>query len=167
YYHHTTVSFDYMLRRYYEESRGEFEIPAEPEQFLRCDDVALMQALRTSTNPWAMRIITRQGYKLLAQFTERDEGYDLGALEDGLASSRVDHFSVQSLGVLSKSFDSGGSWELFVPDVSSGRLTEIARYTPLYQRYSAAVQLSRVYVRPDQIGAARAVLESVTNRGSL
>ena len=167
YYHHTTVSFDYMLRRYYEESQGEFEIPADPQRFLTCDDVALLYALRSSTNPWAMRIITRQGYKLLAQFTERDEGYDLSALEKGLASSRVDHFSVQSLGVLSKYFDSGASSELFVLDVSSGRLTEIAKYTPLYQRYSAAVHLSRIYVRPDQIGAARAVLESVTNRGEL
>ena len=34
YYHHTSVNFDYMLRRYYEESPGEFEIPSDPEAFL-------------------------------------------------------------------------------------------------------------------------------------
>ena len=39
--------------------------------------------------------------------------------------------------------------------MSTGRLTEVARYTPLYQRYSGAVRLSRLYVRPDQIEDAR------------
>ncbi len=166
YYHQTTVSFDYMLRRYYEETTGEFEIPSDPERFLTCDDVALQYALRHSQNPWAKRIVTRQGYKLLAQFTERDEGYDLVALERALREAGLQHFSVQSLGVLSKYFDSGASPGLFVLDLSSGRLTEISKYTPLYQRYSAAVQLSRIYVRPDQIDAARAILGNLTGRGA-
>jgi HD superfamily phosphohydrolase len=164
YYHQTTVSFDYMLRRYYEETTGEFEIPSDPEQFLTCDDVALQYALRHSQNPWAKRIVARQGYKLLAQFTDRDEGYDLVALERALREAGLQHFSVQSLGVLSKYFDSGASPGLFVLDHSSGRLTEISKYTPLYQRYSAAVQLSRIYVRPDQIDAARAILRNLTGR---
>ena len=47
---------------------------------------------------------------------------------------------------------------LFIIDPTSGRLTEIARYTPLYQRYSADVRLSRIYVRPDQAEAAQKVL---------
>src|SRR5713101_6045746 len=166
YYHQTTVSFDYMLRRYYEDTPGEFEIPSDPERFLTCDDVALQYALRHSQNPWAKRIVTRQGYKLLAQFTERDEGYDLVALERALREAGLQHFSVQSLGVLSKYFDSGASPGLFVLDLSSGRLTEISKYTPLYQRYSAAVQLSRIYVRPDQIDAARAILGNLTGRGA-
>jgi HD superfamily phosphohydrolase len=167
YYHQTTVSFDYMLRQYYEETNGEFAIPSDPEQFLTCDDVALLYALRHSQNSWARRIVGRQGYKLLAQFTERDEEYDLVALERALRESGLQHFSVQSLGVLSKYFDSGASPGLFVLDASSGRLTEIARYTPLYQRYSAGVQLSRVYVRPDQIESAMAILGKMTGRGAL
>src|SRR5215472_2023956 len=93
YYHHTPVNFDYMLRRFYEESPGEFEIPAAPEAFLSCDDVALEHALRRSKNPWAQRIVARQGYKLLAQFTERDPGYDLQAFSAELARSKVEHFT--------------------------------------------------------------------------
>jgi hypothetical protein len=46
--------------------------------------------------------------------------------------------------------------------VSTGRLTEVAKYTPLYQRYSGAVRLSRLYVRPEQIEAAQAVLANAT-----
>jgi len=165
YYHHTTVNFDAMLHRYYQEAIGEFEIPAEPDAFLKCDDVSLQMRLRGSKNRWAERIVSRDGYKLLAQFTERDAGYDLGLLEDALRQAAVEHFSVQSRGVLSKYVEEGASPNLFILDVSSGRLTEIARYTPLYQRYSGAVRLSRIYVRPDQIEPAQEVLARMTQAG--
>jgi hypothetical protein len=52
----------------------------------------------------------------------------------------------------------GQSPSLFIIDVSTGRLTEVAKYTPLYQRYSGSVRLTRVYVRPDQIDSARALM---------
>lgn len=164
YLHHTAVSFDYMLRRYYEEAPGEFEIPAEPEDFLLCDDAALAYTLRRSKNRWAQRIVSRRGFKLLVQFTERDEGYDLKALAGALSAANVEHFTVESLAVLSRYTDEGGgSPSLFILDVSSGRLTEVSKYTALYQRYSGAVKLSRVYVRPDLIEQGRAVLARVTS----
>jgi len=162
YYHHTSVSFDYMLRRYYEEAPGEFEIPADPEQFLLCDDVALHSALRRSRNPWAERIVARRGYKLVLQFTERDEGYDLGALTRALGEASVESFTVESRGVLSRYFEEGKGPSLYILDTSSGRLTDVSRYTPLYQRYAGAVRLTRVYVRPDQLEAARAATSRLT-----
>jgi uncharacterized protein len=161
YLHHTSVNFDYMLRRYYEEAPGEFEIPSDMEAFLHCDDVALAHTLRRSKNRWAQRITWRQGYKLLAHFTERDAGYDLDVLKGALVSAGLDHFSIESRGVLSKYFSEGAGPSLFILDTSTGRLTEVARYTPLYQRYSGAVRLSRLYVRPDQQEAARSLMEQV------
>jgi hypothetical protein len=149
------VNFDYMLRRYYEEAPGEFEIPSDPEAFLSCDDVALWYTLRRSKNRWAERISTRRGFKLLAQFTERDVGYDLDVLRSALVTGGFEHFTVESKGVLSKYFSEGAGPSFYIVDVSTGRLTEVARYTPLYQRYSGAVRLSRLYVRPDQIEDAR------------
>ena len=166
YFHHTSVAFDHMLRCYYDEAPGEFEIPADPEAFLGCDDVALAWALRRSKNRWASRIVTRQGYKLVAQFTERDEGYDLASLARALENERIEHFSVESRGVLSKYFEEGGGPPLFIVDASTGRLTEVARYTPLYQRYSASVLLSRLYVRPDQAAAAHAALSRQNTPGA-
>ncbi|AGC47842.1 HD domain-containing protein [Myxococcus stipitatus DSM 14675] len=161
YLHHTSVSFDHMLRRYYEESPGEFEIPADPEAFLLCDDSALWYTLRRSRNRWAQRIITRQGFKLLAQFTERDAGYDLEVLRGALVSSGFEHYVVESVNVLSKYTSGPGNSSgpsLFIIDASTGRLTEVARYTPLYQRYSGAVRLTRLYVRPDQSQAAHELM---------
>ncbi|MDQ3262935.1 MAG: HD domain-containing protein [Myxococcota bacterium] len=166
YYHHTSVNFDHMLRRYYEEAPGEFQIPADPENFLLCDDAALHVTLRGSTNRWAQRIVTRRGFKLLLQFTERDEGYELGALTSELDAAGLEHFEVESRGVLSKYFDGGQGPKLFIVDTSTGRLTEVVRYTPLYQRYAGAVQLSRVYVRPDQLEEGRSILARVFGRSA-
>jgi HD superfamily phosphohydrolase len=165
YYHHTTVNFDHMLRRYYEEAPGEFEIPADPEAFLRCDDVALLYALRRSSNRWARRIVARAPFKKVVEFTERDVGYDLAAMERALSEVGIEHFAVESRGVLSRYLEDGSGPSLFILDVSTGRLTDVASYTPLYQRFSGAVRLSRLFVRPDQLEDARAALR-VVHRGS-
>lgn len=167
YLHHTSVSFDYMLRRYYEESPGEFEIPSDPEAFLLCDDSALWYTLRRSRNKWAQRIITRQGFKLLAQYTERDAGYDLDVLRSALVSSGFEHYVVESVNVLSKyaSGPTGPGPSLFIIDASTGRLTEVARYTALYQRYSGAVRLTRLFVRPDQSQAAHELMGQLLGQG--
>ena len=158
YYHHTSISFDHMLRAWYDEARGELEIPSDPEAFVLCDDVALWSALRKSKNRWAERIVSRRGFKRVAEFTERDAGYDMGALHAALDAAGIEHFSVESRGTLSRYFETGTTSPLYVVDVSSGRLTEVQSYTPMYQRYSGAVRLTRVYARPDQQAAARAVV---------
>ncbi|MFL5319235.1 MAG: HD domain-containing protein [Myxococcaceae bacterium] len=160
YLHHTSVNFDHMLHQYYEESRGEFEVPADPEEFLNCDDVALWSTLRKSRNRWAQRIVSRQGFKLVASFTERDRDYDLPKLTAALSASNIEHFAVTSRTTLSRYSDKGGP-SFFIVDVSTGRLTEVAKYTPLYQRYSGALELSRLYVRPDQVDAGREIVDSV------
>jgi HD superfamily phosphohydrolase len=162
YYHHTSVSFDWMLRRYYDEAPGEFEIPADPDAFLLCDDVALWWTLRRSKNRWAERISSRRGYRRVAQFTERDTDYDLKAISLGLTAAGVDHFTLESRGVLSRYHDEGETPSLFVFDPSSGRLTEISSYTPLYQRFAGAVLLSRVFIRPDQFDIARPLVARLT-----
>ena len=166
YFHHTSVSFDHMLKRYYEETPGEFEIPSDPEAFLLCDDVELSHTLRRSKNRWAERIVTRRGFKRVAEFTERDSGYDLKVISSELSKGGFEHFSVESRGVLSKYFLDGKGPSLFVIDVSSGRLTSISDYTPLYQRYASAVLLSRVYVRPDQADPARLLVAKLTSRAA-
>jgi HD superfamily phosphohydrolase len=162
YYHHTSVSFDHMLKAWYGEAPGEFEVPAEPDAFVLCDDVALWSALRKSRNRWAERLVGRRGFKRVAEFTERDTSYDLKALHAALDQQGVEHFSVESRGVLSRYFEEGTRPPLYIVDVSSGRLTEVQSYTPLYQRYAGAVRLSRVYVRPDQAEQGRKVVASVT-----
>ncbi|MBL8955422.1 MAG: HD domain-containing protein [Myxococcaceae bacterium] len=166
YYHHTSVSFDHMLRAWYAEAPGEFEIPADPDAFVFCDDVALWSALRKSQNRWAERLVGRRGFKRVAEFTERDTSYDLKALQAALDASGVEHFAVESRGVLSRYFEEASRSPLYIVDISSGRLTDVQSYTPLYQRYAGAVRLSRVYVRPDQADEGRKVVARLTGAKS-
>ncbi|MFT3710461.1 MAG: HD domain-containing protein [Archangium sp.] len=161
YFHHTSVSFDWMLKRYYEEAPGEFEVPSDPSAFLECDDMALHLTLRRSKNPWAERIANRRGFKRVAQFTERDEAYDLGELSKALDTAGVQHFTVESRGVLSKYFDEGENTSLFVLDRQTQKLTDVQKYTPLFERFAGGVHLSRVYVRPDQYVSGSAVVEKL------
>lgn len=158
YYHHTAVNYDYMLQRYYQEASAEFEIPADVEAFLECDDVALHHALRKSKSPWAERIVRRQGYKLVAHFTERDTGYDLASLHSLLQKENIEHYSIESVFSLSKYYESEGGPPLFIVDLSSGQLVEVAHYIPLYKRYAGAVRMTRIFARPDQRAAAKALV---------
>lgn len=167
YFHHTSVSFDWMLKRYYEEAPGEFEVPSDPEAFLECDDMALHLRLRRSKNEWAQRIAHRRGFKRVAQFTERDEAYDLGELSKALDAGGVQHFTVESQGILSKYFDEGETTSLFVLDRQTRKLTDVQKYTPLFERFAGGVHLSRLYVRPDQFKAGAAVVEKLLGSAKL
>ena len=169
YYHHTAVNFDEMLRRYYLEEPSGFEIPADPERFLDCDDVALAWALRHSKNRWAQRIVARRGYKLVAQATDLDRDYDIPALSGALGEAGIEHFACESLSVLSRYFGEKAGPPLYVLDAHAGSVTPIERYTPLYQRYTGAVRLSRIYCLPEQAQeahelVARSVRESRRGR---
>ncbi len=167
YLHHTSVAYDAMLKRYYASAHGEFEVPVDPEAFLSCDDASLLGTLRRSTNPWAQRIVFRRGFKRVAQFTERDEGYDLGTLSRALDAAGLEHFEVESVNALSRYVGEAGSPSLYIVDSSSGRLTEVAKYSALYQRFNVAVRLSRVYARPDQAEAARSIIAGLAGEGAV
>jgi HD superfamily phosphohydrolase len=162
YYHHTAVCFDEMLRRFYSDAPGEFEIPSEPEEFLHCDDVELWHTLRLSKNRWAYRLTRRRPFKLLLQVTAADRGYDLDASERVLREANVEYFRLTSRGVLSKYFQEHDDQPgLYVVDKQSGRLTPIVEYTPLYQRYADAVKLDRIYVDDGRATEASALLRKV------
>jgi HD superfamily phosphohydrolase len=156
YYHRTPIGFDRMLRFYYRESPGEFEVPADPVRFLRCDDVALLTALRASANPWAQRIAQRRPYKVLVEANPYDTGYDLVALVEKLDRAGIAHFAAESLGMVSRYFGTDGQPEtiwVHVPDQE--RYLPLEDYTPLFRRYEREVRIGRIYVDPERFTQAR------------
>ncbi len=161
YFHHTSVAFDAMLYRFCAEAPSEFSIPTTMDAFVECDDIALWSALKASKNRWAKRIVERDGFKLVAQFTDRDIGYDLKSLEAALTQAGIEHFSVESGARFSK-YQEGEGPSLFILDTPTGRLTEVAKYTPLYRQSTGAVRLQRVYVEPSQADQARARVAELT-----
>jgi hypothetical protein len=158
YYHYKSICYEQMLGRYYRDSPGEYEIPADPEAFLAHDDVHLWGVLRRSRSEWAQRIVRRQPYRLLVEVNPMDRGLDRQRLRAELVQAGIPHFEAESKGELSKYF--GGERRptpiYVVPSVGPHR--RIDEYTPLFKRYAEKLLLYRVYCSPDRYDEARLLL---------
>src|SRR5437868_5274414 len=103
YFHYASVGYEQLLQRYCDTSGGEYQLPADADEYLAHDDVTLIAALRASKNPWAMRIVRRQGYRLLLERGPFLDPKGAPDLEEGLsllASSGIDGFITLSRGIL-------------------------------------------------------------------
>ena len=148
YFHYASVGYEVLLQRYCETNSGEYALPADPDQYLAHDDITLLAALRRSDNPWARRIVQRQGYRLLAE-----NAPELKSLQARLREAGIDAFATESRGVLSRYGKEATLWV----KTPQGEVP-IGEYTPLYQRYSEAVTLARLYVEPEREDEARRIL---------
>jgi HD superfamily phosphohydrolase len=157
YFHYASVGYEQLLHRYCDTSGGEYRLPADPDEFLQHDDVTLLAALRASDNPWAKRIVRRQGYRLLVEigpFLEAKPGDDhLEEQRAALDEAGIDAFTTRSRGVLSTYNRDATLW------VRSPRgEVPIREYTPLYERYAEAATLARLYVPPERFEEAKTLL---------
>jgi HD superfamily phosphohydrolase len=97
YFHYASVGYEVLLQRYCETSAGEYALPADPDEYLQHDDIALISALRASKNPWAKRVVRRQGYRLIL---ENVPGMEEQRRE--LEEAGIDAFLTESIGALSR-----------------------------------------------------------------
>src|SRR4051812_47732642 len=84
YFHYASVGYEVLLQRYCESSNGEYALPADVDEYLAHDDIALVAALRRSENPWAKRVVRRQGYRLLLENAPDLESHRARLAEAGL-----------------------------------------------------------------------------------
>jgi HD superfamily phosphohydrolase len=151
YFHSTSVGYEVLLQRFCES--GEYALPADPDEYLLHDDVALLGALRASRNPWAKRIVRRQGYRVLMENAPGEDAQELHRMQRQLEAAGVDAFVTVSRGVLSHYGKEATLW------VKSPRgEVPIGEYTPLYERYAEAATLARLYVEPERWDEARRLL---------
>jgi HD superfamily phosphohydrolase len=157
YYHRTSTAYEQMLLRYCQSAEGEFEVPLSSEDFIHFDDVSLLATLRNSKNPWAQRIVSRQVFRLVADFTERDKHWTLEPLCQLLHEAGVEHFPVQSKAQLSRHNAQNNPLDLYVVDAEGGQCISVSEYLPLYSHWEA-VHLSRIYVHPAQHELAKKIV---------
>ena len=151
YFHSTSVGYEVLLQRWCES--GEYALPADADEYLLHDDVALVSALRASANPWARRIVRRQGYRVLMENAPGEGPQPLRGMQEQLEAAGVDAFVTVSRGVLSRYGKEATLW------VKSPRgEVPIGEYTPLYERYAEALTLARLYVEPERWDEARRLL---------
>lgn len=117
--------------------------------------MTLISALRASGNPWARRLVRRQGYRVLMENAPGEDAQALDAVHERLKAAGVDAFVTVSRGVLSHYGKEATLW------VRSPRgEVPIGEYTPLYERYAEAATLARLYVQPERWDEARRLLTS-------
>ena len=151
YFHSTSVGYEILLQRWCES--GEYALPADVDQYLLHDDVALLSALRASQNPWARRVVRRHGYRVLTENAPGEDPQELEGMHARLEAAGVDSFVTVSRGVLSHYGREATLW------VKTPRAEfPIGEYTPLYQRYAEAATLARLYVEPERWDEARRLL---------
>jgi len=158
YFHYASVGYEQLLQRYCETSDGEYSLPSDIDAYLEHDDVTLIAALRASSNPWAKRIVRRQGFKLLVEegpfeAARTADASHVSAMSKRLDDEGIDCFITSSRGVLSTY---GRAATLWVKSPHGD--VPIADYTPLYARYAEPATLARLYVVPERAEEARQLL---------
>lgn len=148
YFHSASVGYEVLLQRYCETSGGEYALPADADAYVGHDDITLMAALRASSNPWARRIVRRQGYRVLVE-----NEADLPQKEAKLREAGIDAFTTMSRSVLSH-YGKGATLWVKTP---RGEVP-IGDYTPLYERYAEAATIARLYVEPERADEAQRLL---------
>ncbi len=158
YYHQASVGYEQLLQRFCETSGDEYSLPSDIDAYLEHDDITLIAALRRSSNPWAKRVVRRQGFKLLVEegpfeTAHGSEAGHLPAMAARLEEEGIDCFTTASRGVLSTY---GRAATLLVKSPHGD--IPIADYTPLYRRYAEPSTLARLYVVPERAEDARTLL---------
>lgn len=166
YYHYIPVGFDTMLVRFLTEAPQDFKLAADMEGYISMDDVALWSALRGSSNRWAQRIANRQGYKRILEVNADSGLADFEAIVQALEAEKLDMFTSRDRGVLSKYYGKATTIPIYVRNNALRQSVRVEDYSRIYERYSNATQLHRVYVHPDQAQRARSIMSAFTRQAT-
>jgi hypothetical protein len=162
YFHHLSVIYEEMLLRHFEAEARDFKFPADVGAYLAYDDYTLYTYLAQSGQPLATRVSQNAPYRLLAE-EHAAQPPSLEALEARLKEKQILYIRSSSAGTLSHYFrpQTGrrpGSPQIFVVDRGGASPTPLEASTELFARYAAKKVIERVYVPPEQLADARALL---------
>ena len=162
YFHHKSVVYEELLKRWVTSPDCDWAIPAELDRYLYVDDISLEAHLRTSDDRWARRIVERRPYRRVLERHGTPDEVDVTAEAALLESVGIDVISAGSTGTISRYNIVGQKRErapvIFVID--AGRVTTLASATEIFQRYADARRLARLYVPPEDVERAKALLRS-------
>ena len=187
YFHYRSVAYEQMLHRFFHAGGDGWAFPTNIEDYAQIDDASLFLHLQRSRDPWARRIVTRREYKLLLERHGSPEDIDLSPIVERLEGAGIPHFVTHSKGELSKYFAhrkaaGGTQWALPLGDVHADdqlptapiyvltqryrgakdpAVSELEESTNLFERYEDQLRMARVYVPPDCVERAGALIDRI------
>jgi len=180
YFHHKSVIYEEMLRKYFQSPSASYVIPSDIEAYGEVDDYQLISYLRQEARQgshWAMRIVNRDAWRVGLERHGQAEDIDLGPWITALKEAEIPLIATTSTGNLSKYTRVGEKRRrgaaIYVksrsPDafVGESRVQTLEEYTDLFSRYETQRQISRLYVKREDLDRAREVLRAVPSTHQL
>ncbi|MEC7240159.1 MAG: HD domain-containing protein [Myxococcota bacterium] len=171
YFHHKSVAFEEMLKRYITGPNCTYSLPSSMEEYLWVDDVQMHAHLRGEQDQWAQGIVRGQPWSRVLELHGTPAQVDPDWASAALDDAGIENFTAGSTGKLSRYTVFGqkreGAPSIFVvDDAIEGRLevSPLEDATAIFERYQDERRISRVYVAPENKERAKAVL-SRSRRG--
>lgn len=166
YFHHKSVAYEELLKRYVLEEGTDWALPADLDAYLDVDDISLEHHLRTADSEWARRIVERRPFKRILEVHGTPAEVDLSNQERQLRDAGIDVIHAGSTGKLSRYNVAGQKREraprIYVlqrmPGLPVEKVHGLEEASRVYQRYADARRIARLYVRPEEVAEARGVL---------
>lgn len=163
YFHHKSVVYEEMLKRYVQEASGDWSIPADLDAYLWVDDAHLEVHLRGATNTWARRIVEHREYRRVVERRGSSEQVSVDREEQLLRRAGIEPIRAESTGRLSRyALHRRAGTELFVKERLPGQATTkvqpLTEATQVFERYGDAHRIARLYVAPEERSRAMQAL---------
>ena len=162
YFHHKSVVYEEVLRRYVASPDCTWRLPADLDAYLHSDDVAVVAHLREATNPWARRLVEDQLYRRVLERHGNAHRADLSREAAQLEEAGIDAIHSTSTGRLSRYASIGAKRqmapEIFVlertADLPVERVRPQSEASEVFARYAEERVIARLYV--DEVDTERA-----------
>lgn len=177
YFHHKSVVFEEMLKRFVREPGCRWRLSGDLDHYLWQDDTDLIAHLRGSGSAWARRIVARDPYKRVLEVHGSPAEVDLSDEVARLRQAGIDAIEAGSTGRLSRyevygqkrrraprivvveRFPSAPRRQAGLPGLPvAPDVRALERATEVFRRYADARRVARIFVPPERLGRARAVL---------
>lgn len=160
YFHQKSVVYEEMLKRSLATRSPVWTLPGDVEGYLRTDDAMLWGLLRDNSDPWANRILRFDPYKVALEVH--------GTSEEAALKQRTEHLKREGIDAIARSECSRaqrppkpGAPDVYVVDQPRGGAQRVLRLQDAkraLRRDQLVASISRIYVPPEDLGRARAVL---------
>jgi uncharacterized protein len=164
YFHHKSVVFEEMLKRYVTSKVSTLVVPSALDDYLQFDDIALEMHLRQATNIWARRIVERRPWRRVLEKHGAPDEVDLEAEKSTLFDAGIGVIHTASTGRLSRYTGPGPKKAppILVLDRMPGqpveRVRPLSEASDVFDRYADVRRIARLYVAPEEVGKARQAL---------
>jgi len=166
YFHHKSIVYEEMFKRYFETSGDEYPIPSDLTKYLECVDSQLFAKLSHSKNPWAERITARKPYQLLCE-TQSGIPAQTEAQAESMANFQKIILQLKNKSIPFIETSTKGELSKYRPDqgpiiyvryddlFSQPQFIPLRECTDLFKRYQEQRFINRIYVDPQFIFQAR------------